>query len=66
VNRLYVACVTKYPGTAMTIFDITFAFSIPLHQTSLPEYTRAGLQVLKFFSVRLFSKPKKKKKLVEI
>ena len=60
MNRLYVACVTKHPGTAMTIFDITFAFSIPLHLTSFPEYTRAGLQVLKFFFSKVIFQNKKK------
>jgi hypothetical protein len=52
-HTTYDACITKYPGTAMTIFVIPFAFNIPLHQTSLPEFTRAGLQFLEFSFSRI-------------
>jgi hypothetical protein len=48
-HTTYDVCITKYPGTAMTIFVIPFAFNIPLQQMSLPEFIRAGLQFLEFF-----------------
>lgn len=48
VNRAYEACVTKYPGTAMTICDIPCAVNTPMHTTSFPANTKAGFPVLKF------------------
>jgi len=44
----YDACITKILGTAMTICDIPCTVNKPLHQTSFPENTNAGFQVLEF------------------
>jgi len=60
----YDACITKILGTAMTICDIPCTVNKPLHQTSFPENTNAGFQVLEFtVSAGIFFKSKTSWKL---
>ena len=57
VNRAYDACVTKHPGTVMTIHDTPCAVNTTLNQTSFPDNTKTDFQVLEFtLSAGIFSK----------
>jgi hypothetical protein len=48
VNRTYDTCITKTPGTAMTICDFPRDVKAALHESCFPANTKAGFQVLEF------------------